>query len=84
MVQALESVYPPDLRAQGIGGTANVYVLVDEDGSVRRVQIAQSSGHQALDDAALAVAHIFRFTPARESEQAVPVWIAFPVTFQVR
>ena len=84
VTQALVKVYPPDLVALGIGGTANVHVLVDEVGNVRRVQIAESSGRQALDDAALAVAHIFRFTPAKNGEQAVPVWIIFPITFQVQ
>jgi protein TonB len=51
---------------------------------VGNVQINKSSGHQALDEAALAVAEMIRFTPARNNEKLVPVWISLPITFSVR
>ena len=49
---------------------------------VQNQRVEQSSGHQALDDAALRVAPVFRFTPALNRDKAVPVWVRFPITFR--
>ncbi|GMV05362.1 MAG: hypothetical protein AMXMBFR53_16410 [Gemmatimonadota bacterium] len=84
VVRAMEREYPPLLRDAGIGGTVRVYFFIDENGSVQDHRIDQSSGHQALDDAALKVAAIYRFSPALNRDKKVPVWVSFPITFQVR
>ena len=78
---ALEREYPPLLRDAGIGGTVIVWFFIDEEGVVRNQQVQTSSGHQALDDAALRVAPVFRFTPALNRDQPVPVWVQLPITF---
>ena len=80
--QALEEEYPPMLREAGIGGTVNVHFFIDTEGEVQRVLGAQTSGHEALDSAALRAARVFRFTPALNLDERVPVWIAIPLTFQ--
>ena len=82
--QALAREYPPILRDAGIEGTINVRFFIDTDGVVQRVLVAQSSGHEALDSAALRVARVFRFTPALNGDEVVPVWIAIPITFELR
>ncbi len=82
--RALEREYPPLLRDAGIGGTAQIWFLVDESGTVRRVLLNQTSGHQALDEAAQRVAEVIQFTPALNGDKPVPVWISLPVTFTVR
>ena len=82
--RALEREYPPILREAGIGGTVQVHFFIDAEGVVQRVLVAQPSGHEALDSAALRVARIFRFSPARNGDEPVPVWIAIPLTFQTR
>jgi TonB family protein len=84
VIRAMEKEYPPLLRDAGIGGTVKVYFFIDETGRVQDVRIDQSSGHQALDEAALKVANIYRFSPALNRDQKVPVWVSFPITFQVR
>ena len=84
VVRAMEREYPPLLRDAGIGGTVIVYFLIDEEGIVEQFQIFESSGHQALDDAALAVADVYRFSPALNRDKRVPVWVSFGITFQVR
>ena len=84
IVRAMEREYPPLLRDAGIGGTVTVYFFSDEDGRVQDRQIDESSGHQALDDAAMAVFDIYRFSPALNRDKAVPVWVSFSITFQVR
>lgn len=82
IVRALEREYPPLLRDAGIGGTVQVWFFIDETGIVQNQRVHTSSGHQALDDAALRVAPVFRFTPALNRDKAVPVWVAFPITFR--
>ena len=75
--------YPPLLRDAGIGGTVRVYFFINEGGIVEQVRLDQSSGHEALDDAALNVAGAYEFSPAMNDEEPVPVWVSFPITFQV-
>lgn len=80
--RALEREYPALLRDAGIGGTVQVWFLIDEHGIVRDQEVHASSGHQALDEAALRVAPVFRFTPALNRDKAVPVWVSLPITFR--
>jgi TonB family protein len=75
--------YPPLLREAGIGGEVLVYFFIDEEGVVRNTQINQSSGHAQLDSVALSIAGIYRFSPALNRDQRVPVWVSFPVRFEV-
>ena len=82
--EALEAEYPPLLRDAGIGGTARVMFFVGSDGRVLRTQIDETSGHQGLDQAALNVARQITFRPAMNSGENVAVWVAMPITFQVR
>jgi protein TonB len=82
--RAMEREYPPLLRDAGIGGTVNVWFFIDEDGNVERVIVTESSGHKALDDAAVKVGEIIEFTPALNRDKRVPVWISLPITFTTR
>lgn len=84
VIRAMEREYPPLLRDAGIGGTVNVYFFIDEEGRVQDFRIDESSGHQALDEAALAVADVYQFSAALNRDKKVPVWVSFPITFQVR
>ena len=84
VARALEREYPPLLRDAGIGGTVDVWFFIDEEGKVVRTQVDKSSGHKALDDAAVAVAGIIQFTPALNRDKRVPVWISLPITFTTR
>lgn len=84
VARALEREYPPLLRDAGIGGTVDVWFFIDEEGKVVRTQVDKSSGHKALDDAAVAVASIIQFTPALNRDKRVPVWISLPITFTTR
>jgi protein TonB len=84
VVAALASEYPPLLREAGVGGRAIVWFFIEEDGRVGAVRLRESSGHEALDRAALRVAEAYRFSPALNRDQRVPVWVQFPITFQAR
>ena len=81
---AMVRAYPVLLRDAGIGGTVSVWYFIDEEGIVQSYRINESSGFQALDDAALAVADLYRFSPATKDGEAVAVWVTFPITFAVR
>jgi TonB family protein len=84
IVSAMGAEYPPLLREAGIGGSVIVYMFVNEFGKLEEVRLQESSGHRALDEAALRVAELYEFSPARNREEPVPVWVQFPITFQVR
>jgi TonB family protein len=80
--RALVTNYPPKLRAQGIGGQTLVWLLIDKEGRVERTQLKQTSGYPELDKAALEVAERMQFTPARNHEEPVHVWIQIPIVFK--
>jgi protein TonB len=83
VLEAMVASYPPLLRDAGIGGIVRVYFFIDENGVVQKFQVNQSSGHKSLDDAALAVASLYRFSPALNRDTRVPVWVSFPIEFRV-
>lgn len=82
VVATMVREYPPLLRDAGIGGTVQIYFFIDEEGVVEQVRLDESSGHEALDTAALNVAGAYRFSPALDGGESVPVWVSFPITFQ--
>lgn len=74
--------YPDEARRNNEQGTVLLRVLVDIDGSVKRVEIAQSSGFAILDDAAReTVIERWRFVPARRGGIAVKSWVRIPIRF---
>jgi TonB family protein len=81
VARSLEEAYPRELRDEGIGGTANIWVFIDETGSVQRTVLDET---YLLDEAALEVAEILEFTPALNRDKPVPVWISLPITFTTR
>lgn len=79
--KALERFYPEMLREAGVGGRVLVWFFIDEGGKVRKFEVKESSGHDALDKAALKVADVMEFSPALNRDQRVPVWVALPIVF---
>jgi protein TonB len=84
LVRLIRDSYPPALRDAGIGGEVVVWFYIDETGGVQDTRVSRSSGYEALDAAALRVADRFRFTPALNRDNAVAVWVQFPITFVSR
>ncbi|MGD8979490.1 MAG: energy transducer TonB [candidate division WOR-3 bacterium] len=75
--------YPDLARRAGIEGQTVVKALVDIDGSIMDVQILKSSGNQMLDEAALAAARKWKFTPAKQRDKFVRVYVSIPVNFRL-
>jgi protein TonB len=74
--------YPAIARRRAQQGTVTVSVLVGADGSVERAEVADSSGFDTLDDAALeTVRSRWRFVPARHRGLAVESWVLVPIRF---
>jgi TonB family protein len=79
---AMERRYPARLRNDWIGGTTEVSLYVCDQGTVRAAVLRKSSGHPALDEAALEVVQTMAFKPAELKGSPVGVWVTVPVTFK--
>lgn len=75
--------YPAIAKQAGIQGKVIVQILLDLDGSVMQTRVARSSGNQALDDAAAEGAKKFKFTPAKQRDKPVRVWVSMPIDFRL-
>jgi protein TonB len=84
VARALERTYPPLLRDAGIGGEVVMWFFIDENGAVVRTQVNSSSGYPGLDEAAVTVSGIMRFTPAFNRDKEVQVWVPIPIRFATR
>ncbi len=68
----------------GVEGMVMLKVLVGREGSVLRMEVAQSSGHELLDRAASEAVKNWRFVPARRGDSAVDEWVQVPVAFHLK
>uniref|UniRef100_A0A7C6EA94 Energy transducer TonB n=1 Tax=candidate division WOR-3 bacterium TaxID=2052148 RepID=A0A7C6EA94_UNCW3 len=75
--------YPEVARLAGIEGQVVVEALVDVDGKIIDARVLKSSGNQALDEAAIRAARDARFTPAKQRDMLVRVWISIPFQFKL-
>ena len=85
VAQLLSRAYPRTLRDRGIGGSAQVRVLITPEGRVDQEQTRVLwATRREFADAALFVVLRMRFKPARAGGRAVPTWVTLPVTFALR
>jgi len=73
--------YPDMARSAGIEGQSVVEALVGIDGSVSDARILKSSGNSSLDAAAVEAAMRSKFTPAKQRDKPVRVWVSIPFRF---
>ncbi len=76
-------VYPRLARRMHQQGMVMLNVLVTAAGAAGEVNIAQSSGSDALDDAARQAVKRWRFIPAKRGGEAVAGWVRVPVVFRL-
>ena len=72
--------YPAEARAQNIEGAVLLTLTIDEHGRVSEATVSEGLGH-GLDEAALAAARQFDFTPARQNGQPVRARIRYRYRF---
>jgi len=75
--------YPWLARIQGWEGMVMLQVRVEPDGRASQVQIVKSSGHPALDQAALQAVSQWKFLPATRGGRAVGSTVKVPVRFRL-
>src|SRR2546423_14197252 len=75
---------PPALYAQKVQGNVTLRIYIDRDGSIvpDSTRVAETSGFNALDSAAMKGSRDLRFEPAKTQGIPVPVSILLPVFFR--
>lgn len=73
--------YPRNLWDENVEGETEVLVRVNEVGDVVHASVAQSSGHEEFDTAAVNGARRLRFTPAKRGDTPVATHVRIPVRF---
>jgi protein TonB len=76
--------YPAFARRRHEEGRVLLRVTVSPDGRPGQVRLQTSSGHESLDDAALATVSTWRFIPARRGDTAITSEVVVPITFALR
>ena len=76
--------YPPALYAQKVQGNVTLRIYIDRDGSIvaDSTRVAETSGFNALDSAAMKGSRDLKFVPAKTQGVPVPVSILLPVFFR--
>lgn len=77
---ALDSTYPAEKRAAGVGARVSVAFVVGADGVPREVTVTQSTD-AAFDAATVGGIGRLRFSPATVAGQPVPVRVEMPITW---
>jgi protein TonB len=73
--------YPKEARRQRQQGLVVLSVLVNEAGEPVHVDVASSSGHKLLDEAAISAVKCWRFVPARVGDSKVASRVEIPIRF---
>jgi TonB family protein len=74
-------VYPADLKAKAVAGTAKIQFTVKPDGTVGAISLVQQSD-PAFGAALMAAAHDWKFVPAVKNHQFVSTVAQVPFTFR--
>ncbi|MGH1364133.1 MAG: energy transducer TonB [Calditrichia bacterium] len=81
-IHRVNPVYPELARKAEIEGTVVIKVLVNTKGEVEEALILKSI--TLLDKAALDAAKQFRFSPGKQRNRLVKVWVSIPFNFKIR
>lgn len=76
--------YPPLAIRQGAQGQVLLLVEVLTDGRAGRIDLEKSSGHAALDAAAINAVRAWRFTPARKDGLLATQTVSIPIQFNLK
>jgi protein TonB len=78
-----QDYYPDASRRLNEEGRAMVHICVDTHGHVSSAEVAASSGHPMLDDAAVKLAKAYRFKPATQGGKVVMQCTGLPIKFEL-
>jgi protein TonB len=75
--------YPLAAQKRGLEGRVILKVHVLASGQPDSINVATSSGHQILDEAALKAVQQWAFAPARRGQTAIDGWVQVPLNFKI-
>jgi len=78
----IHQFYPPEAKRKEVEGEVVLRVLIDDDGSVAKVEVLTDPG-EGLAAAAVKAIRDFKFNPARLNGTAVATTITFTVGFEM-
>ncbi len=82
VIHSVDPQYTEDARKAGLNGTVYIALIVDEHGIPQNVHVVRTVG-MGLDENAVAAVKAYRFKPAMENGNPVPVAITITVKFQI-
>lgn len=83
IVRSVQPEYPDIARRAGVEGTVWVNILVDKDGKPKKAVVVKEDAAGIFNDAAIAAAMKYQFTPAIMNAGPVKVWVAIKFRFQL-
>lgn len=79
---AITPVYPEAARSAKVEGTVILQAFINETGEVTELQVLKGVD-SGLDEAAAAAVKSTKFSPAKQGDRAVAVWISIPIEFRL-
>lgn len=81
-IQQVPPTYPPILREAGIEGQVLLDLIVESDGSVGEIRVANSDHHE-FEPAAITAVRQWRFKPATRNGEPMRATMRLPVVFRL-
>jgi protein TonB len=82
VIQSVAPEYPPLAVQTGLEGKVWIKIWVDESGRPRKAVVVKGDV-EVFNEAAMAAAMKFVFTPAIMNDRPVSVWVAIPFSFRL-
>ena len=76
--------YPAVARRRNYQGTVLLDVLVDRQGRVADIKVAESCGYAVLDRSARKSVRQWRFEPGRRFGKPVEMWVQVPIKYELK
>jgi protein TonB len=76
--------YPTMSRRLGEQGTVMLRIQISAQGRAQAVELVKSSGHQRLDEAAIATVREWQFIPATRDAMPITAWYEWRWTFKLQ
>lgn len=76
--------YPEIAKKAGLECNVIIYILVDEKGNAAKVKVAKPCGKAGFNEAAEEAAWKCKFTPGKQNDKPIRVWVSIPFRFELR
>lgn len=77
----LSELYPRWARRAKMSASVLLYLFIDEQGAVQEIVVVEPSRYDGFDEAAIEVAKQMVWSPAKNRDRAIPVWLMQSITF---